>query len=48
MRGKLGFAALFLLAGAVAGALSLVDRLGWASVSPAALVAAMRRREWSL
>ncbi len=39
MRGKLGFAALFLLAGAVAGALSLVDRLGWASVSPAALVA---------
>ena len=39
MRGKLGFAALFLLAGAVAGALSLVDRLGWASISPSALVA---------
>ncbi len=40
MRGKLGFATLFLLAGAVAGALSLVDRLGWASISPSALVAA--------
>src|SRR5258707_95409 len=39
MRGKVGFAALFLLAGAVAGALSLVDRLGWASISPSALVA---------
>jgi len=40
MRGKLGFAALFLLAGAVAGALSLVDRLGWASVPATTLVSA--------
>jgi proton glutamate symport protein len=40
MRGKLGFAALFLFAGAVAGALSLVDRLGWASISATTMASA--------